>query len=426
MARDKAIISRRKMLKSSGVAGAIALAGCQEQENGNGGVAGTPSGDEVVVGILAPMSGFFADSGPHIRSGCEYAAEVFRNEGGEIDGRDIRTELRDTGTDPSTAVTATRQLIEQEGMDILTGTFSSAVGLALIELVEKEEIVFNSSIGSQSITRGDCSPYVFTHIPSPTMLVRAGPLTYLAEEEGIESVYSIIVDYEWGQSMYQANLEVMEEEHGVEIIGNSFVEPTATDLSGPISRAMDSGADVIHGTVSTPSLNTRLFSQLNEFGARNEVDFITAGWTGQLVYNAMESIEDIYSVVPYWWQTEGGQNEEFVEAYSARFGSVPFYEAAQTYDSTLEILRVAEEAGTTEGLELAKALEGHEWESFRGGQASFRECDHQNTFDMFTVRGKAEEDMENENDFVDILRQNPDDKIVHDCHPDCTANPVND
>lgn len=409
------IQKRRSFLKLVGATGsAVGLAGCS-QNSGDG------SGESFTLGTLAPQSGGFSASGPSVVQGDELAVKHINEDGG-VNGQDVEMAVRDTETNPNAAVRAARELIQQENVDALSGAVSSSVGLAVASLATNEEIPYIGGIGSAAVVQQDCSPYVFTNNPS-THMVATGTIPYLINNQDAEDIYFITADYTWGQTIWKTYQEIVPEAGG-NIVGNSFAEFGANDFSSHISRAIDSGADTLMTTLWGQD-QVKCINQLLQFDARQNFDNIAMAWNSIALNRSMDSVEGIYAGGPYYWGVDSDANQEFVTAYESEYNEKPPMASGMQYGSTISLLNAVNEAGSVSADDIATTLEG--WSTdpyYKGGTQEFRACDHQNVSDWFVMQGKAESDMSENADFMEVIERRNGQDVVHDCFDSCEALPA--
>src|ERR1700759_4813310 len=81
-------------------------------------VTASPARADIVVGFVTSLSGPGASIGIPYGRGIQAALEYK----GEVNGEKIRLIQLDDGSDPSAATRAARKLIEEEKVDLLSGT----------------------------------------------------------------------------------------------------------------------------------------------------------------------------------------------------------------------------------------------------------------------------------------------------------------
>ena len=91
------------------------------------------------VGALFPQTGGMAFGGSNALQGVQIATELFN----ETNPHGITAELVTADApDPATGTTAVRQLITQENVDVVMGTFSSAVASATAPAAERLDVLY--------------------------------------------------------------------------------------------------------------------------------------------------------------------------------------------------------------------------------------------------------------------------------------------
>src|SRR5712692_6114470 len=78
------------------------------------------------------------------KKGWEMAVEEINAKGGVL-GKKLEVISRDDGSNPGDAVRVADELVTREGVNILTGTFLSNVGLAVAEFAGKKQVFFLAS-----------------------------------------------------------------------------------------------------------------------------------------------------------------------------------------------------------------------------------------------------------------------------------------
>ncbi len=135
--------SRRSFLRAAGVvAGGAWLAGCAPTTPAGGGApakpasgaapaapaAAKPGATVLKVGVLLPYSGVYAVLGESITNGMQMYFDSVNNTAG---GRNITLVKEDEGSTPDEGLRKARKLLEQDQVDMVAGTVSSAIAAAI-------------------------------------------------------------------------------------------------------------------------------------------------------------------------------------------------------------------------------------------------------------------------------------------------------
>ncbi|UCE00456.1 MAG: ABC transporter substrate-binding protein, partial [Chloroflexota bacterium] len=119
-------------------------------------------GEPLVVGLMTDKSGALAVYGPSQTNGFYLGLEYATNGTMEVAGRPITVIEKDNGSDPEVGVTQARELIEAEGAEVIVGNISSGVALAVMPVVEENNVVFIAEpAAAPQITADNFSPNTF-------------------------------------------------------------------------------------------------------------------------------------------------------------------------------------------------------------------------------------------------------------------------
>jgi branched-chain amino acid transport system substrate-binding protein len=364
------------MLRATGVAGVAGLAGCTGALSGGG---------AMKIGVLQPVSGDLGYYGKQalwgFYSGLAYKGDSDPIEAAESGSHtatvgDTEYELlvRDTEFSADTAQSAATDLVENEDVDMLFGATSSGAASRVIETVVNTADVpmmvgpaASAGITSSSET---CSDIVFRASENTAMDARSGG-KYVANQTDVSSVYLFGADYSFGRAVVN-NYETVLEANGVEIVGKRFVPQGYSEWEGLLDNAEEAGAEGIVGgfTVATlPQLFTAYLQgdySYSVFGGL--ATRITNAVVGQTLQQALgkpltqEKIDNSglgpFTTRYHWNQYDNDINSSFVETYTDAYGTVPDLFSSGTFTAASAIVQGVEEAGSTDGADVAEALRG--------------------------------------------------------------------
>src|SRR5258705_12250672 len=102
---------------------------------------GAPTTGPIVIGMSLPMTGPVADRAKPGREGYQYWADEINASGGLL-GRQVELKILDDGFDQQTAISDYNRLISQDKVDLLLGTFSSDLNLAVAPVAERFKYLY--------------------------------------------------------------------------------------------------------------------------------------------------------------------------------------------------------------------------------------------------------------------------------------------
>src|SRR5258708_22121290 len=155
--------------------------------------------DPIKVGVVTPLSGAYAPIGKQVRWGAELAVKQINAAGGGK-GRPWELLLEDEEANPPVAVRKSEKLLQQDKVDLLTGTVNSGSTLAVGQLAERNDRILITTVSyAPTITGAQCSPNVFR--VNANAFMQSNALTaWLTKNVPGKRYFFIGPDYEMGRS----------------------------------------------------------------------------------------------------------------------------------------------------------------------------------------------------------------------------------
>ncbi|MBW8270853.1 ABC transporter substrate-binding protein [Caldovatus aquaticus] len=147
----------RRALLRTGAAGALAATVPASPR-----AQGPARGEPLRVGVMTDLSGPFAGAGSQpLFWGAEVAIELF-NERGGVDGRPVQAVTADSQSKADVAINEAERLLGQEGLEVVTGIYSSAHAVPLSGRFEQaRKIMWITSAISTAVLKDRNLRYVF-------------------------------------------------------------------------------------------------------------------------------------------------------------------------------------------------------------------------------------------------------------------------
>lgn len=387
-------VSRRRVLRSGAVAGALGLAGCAGDRgngggngngNGNGGGGTTPGGngggggDTIRMVQFAPLSGPYSYFGEYVRQGGEMAAKQINEDGG-INGKELQLEFADSETDPNATVQKAKQF-NNEGVQYFLHGVSSAVGAALQGwATNNDAFVTINGDGATTITGEDCVQNGVRVNRNVSM--GAFSLGVFAEDQypDVSDYYFLGADYNWGHTGVQYGQQVLKD-NGNNISGESFAPLGTKDFSTYINKIQNSGASGLFCVISGSDF-IRFMNQADSVGLLDELDIMLCTNAGDIdTSKELGSMATgVASTTRWYFNADYGTDgqEQFNQTWRDEYGTVPRAVGENAWAGLWMNKLVMDEAGSTKVSDILEAYPGFEWTSGRATiPRSVRKCDHQ-------------------------------------------------
>ena len=336
----------------------------------------------IKVGIIDCYSGPAAVFGKDALNGFKLALATINKEG--VLGTKIEFTTRDTKFKVDIGLSMAKELVMRENVDVLVGTISSGVALAVSDYVKGEKLPFIVWIAkSERITGEKGHRYIFSTGENTAMAGKAGGVA-LAKKPYVK--YWIAGDdYSYGHDIANAawrNLEKLKP--GVKKMGESWWKVGEPDLI-PYLTAIDAAKPdaVIFATGGRSMANVLKAVKTTGMAGKIPIWIHTATDHAVLKPLGPEAPEGVMGTMDYhFYYPDSPANKAFVKAFQDAYGEPPGFPAFHGYMTAHFIAKAFKKAGKLDKEKFIDALEGLKIDS-PVGKVEMRACDHQAVLPMF-------------------------------------------
>lgn len=344
---------------------ATVTAACGSSEDGGNGAS---DDDPIVIGMSLPLTGPVADRAEPGYNGYQYWVEELNANGGLL-GRQVELRVLDDGFDQRTAIADYTRLIGQDRVDLVLGTFSSDLNLAVAPIAERYEYVYVEPSGGADDIFARNFNYLFFAQPATTQrlpnqfveLIEAMP----EGERPATAAYVTVEDPNTTQAagIFKERLE----ELGVETVNESNYTSDTTNFDAIANAVRQADPDlIINGALAADGVELiRAFQRL-EFSpemfyqANSPTDPTYAETVGA------EATEGIFTFLAWSPAAQWPGNAEFVAGYEEQFGIPASEDAANSYTAGQVLAAAVEAVGELDQPAIAEWLHENTVETIVG------------------------------------------------------------
>ena len=350
-----AALTRRELLIRSGGVAAAGLSG--NLLIGCGGESGGGA-DILRVGMPIPLSGAFADFGTVMQQAATVAVERINGEGGIL-GRELEVKVEDVKSDPGTGARRTRRLVSEK-MDVVIGTVSSAVTLAVLPIIDRADTTFIYPVDGDDracTPDGKTNPRVFGLGDTP--LQRQGKFVpYLVKSKG-KRWYLLGNDYVFPRSELAITKSLLTQAGGT-VVDEQYTPLGTQDYSPIVAKIRGSSADLVFAVVPGTD-GVAFIKEAKESGLFGQLSVTGIATFAPEIYSGMAPYaEGVITCDRYSEQIQNPTNKEFLTAFKRKYH--PKYPlggaAACTYGAFLILREAAKKANSLDNEPLRKAMAG--------------------------------------------------------------------
>jgi len=337
----------------------------------------------IKVGIVDCYSGPASTYTNDVRDAFKLAVDKINAKGGVL-GKKITFVTRDSKFKVDIGLSAAKELIMRENVDILMGTINSALALAISDLCKKEKLPFFATFSkSAKITGAKGHRYVFSLTENTALIGKAGA-SGLAKRPYVK--YWIAGDdYEYGHAVANGvwdNLKKLKPE--VELLGKSWWKVGEPDFTPYITAILSAKPDaVIIATGGRDCVPFLKAAQATGFNKKVPFFMHTATELSTLKPLGLNAPEGVLGTSNYFfYYPETPQNQEFVKEFKKAYGRYPAVGALYGYMAANFFEKAYKKAGSVKTEKFIDAIEGISVDT-PVGQVTMRAYDHQATLPMF-------------------------------------------
>jgi branched-chain amino acid transport system substrate-binding protein len=237
------------------------------------------------VGVLASLSGPFAQLGEDGRDGVELAFQEVSN---QVAGRPVKLFIEDSAADPAKAVEKTRALINRDHVQLILGPLSGAEGLAVKEAADEwpDVTIIVAGAAAEDVTMRGVKPNVFR--TSYTGAQPTFPLGEYAFDKGYKKIAVVAEDYAFPYAQVGGFLKTYCARGGH--VPQKFWVPIGTNDYSSIFPQINKDVDALFVALGgTDAVN--FIRQMDEFGKLGKIPVL--GGTVTVDATQLSSVGDL-------------------------------------------------------------------------------------------------------------------------------------
>jgi branched-chain amino acid transport system substrate-binding protein len=312
------------------------------------------------------------------KKGWELAIEEINAKGGVL-GKKLEVVSRDDGSNPGDAVRVANELVTREGVNILTGTFLSHIGLAVTEFAGKQKTFFLASEPlTDKITWQNGNRYTFrlrasTYMQTAMLI----PHAVAAKKKRWAIVYP---NFEYGQSAAAWFKEMMKKaQPDVEFVTEQAPPLGKVDAGAVVQAIDDAKPDGIFNVLFGPDLAKLVREGTTRGVFKDRVVVSLLSGEPEYLDPLKEDTPVGWIVTGYPWEAiDTPEHKAFLAAYQKRWNDYPRLGSIVGYDSMKSLAAGIAKAGSTDTEKMIAAFRGLKVEGPFGAY-TYRASDQQAT-----------------------------------------------
>lgn len=342
------------------------------------------AGEPYRIGVCLPTTGSGANYSERPIKGLPLIAAEINKRGGLLGKHPIELHFRDTQTKPDVGAREARSLILNEKVQTIIGTWSSAVAMAIQEIIHEHKVLHLAATSNSSkIVNENYTPYSFQFGPNSRMQSGATVVAVLKmiKSKGWKTYVTLGLDYEWGRDAQRVFVDKMTKESPETKLTKVFwAKLGETDFTSYITAIMALKPDFMFGAIAGKD-NETFLQQAKPAGLFKRVAYPGVFLpVTELMQQRKTLPRGIIGLnrCPFFAHMDNPIMQKYVKMYQEKFGKDDYPDdfACMYFDALNGLDQGVTKAGSINSDAVKAALRGATIDTSRG-KLTFRDCNNQ-------------------------------------------------
>jgi ABC-type branched-subunit amino acid transport system substrate-binding protein len=340
-------LSRRDVLKSVGVVGTAAIAGCS---GGGGGGSGSSTEREIKQGFLLPLTGDLGALGTAMRDAGIMATDQVND--ADI-GITVDSQEEDTQTTVPDAISGANALVNSD-YPMMVGGATSNIEIGNEVFVPNEMVACSPSNTLPTLRTFEDDDFFFRTTPGDRYQGFAMAQAAAERLDGIETAATTYINDDYGQLLSQWFTRHFEEGFGGSVQQQVVHDPTESSYSSVLQTALQDDPDLFV-VITYPQSGAQLFRDYYADFDTDRPIMLTDGTKSPTLPD--EVGQDMSNAIGTFPAADGPAYDSFVSMYEEEYGNAAIAFTAQTYDASAVTLLANAAAGENDGPAVRDAMQ---------------------------------------------------------------------
>ena len=320
---------------------------------------GEGEAEDIVIGVLAPLSGTETYYGRDMLQSYQLAVEEINAAGGVL-GRKLALYEADDGADPLMAAQAASKIISRNVDFVIGGYASGAIIPTMQQFYDEDLLLLISCANSTKITELGLSQSFMLNSPGTHAVVT---LAGLLKSLGSQKIALIHQGDDYTENLAKICQDQLPKE-GFEIVTTQMMVKGEPDVSAIVTAIRNAGADFVYWC-GYHADGSNVIKQLRRGGYEGGIAVGDGSASPDLITACGADGNGVYVTSPPFVEfAQGG--EDFIAAYEAKFGMGPGNYATLSYDTVYLLKEAIEKAGSTDTAKVRDAVQAIEYQGLSG------------------------------------------------------------
>src|SRR2546423_372153 len=285
--------------------------------------------EKVRIGFISTFSGPQGVMGQFMKESVELEIEHL---GGKVGGLPVEMFYGDDQLKPDVGVQVGEEMLKKNQVDFVSGIIWSNVMLAVVPVVNGAgKIMVGTNAGASPLAGKDCNKLYFSTSWNNDQTPEA--MGKFLSDSGVNDLYVMAPNYQAGKDMVAG----LKRYYKGRIVDEGYTQPGQQDYQTEISALRAESPKAVFAFYPG-AMGIQFLKQYDQAGLRGELPLYTVYTVDEISIPAVKDAAVGIYETRYWSpDLKNPQNEKFVGDYKKKYGKLPVFYGAQSYDGIMLI-----------------------------------------------------------------------------------------
>lgn len=345
------LVKRKTIPVSIALAVLLAASGCGGGLLSSGGSGTASASGPVKLGMVVPISGSSAPTGAYMKNGAQLAVDEINKAGGVLKGRKLQLQVEDEACDAQQAVASANKVVSA-GAVVSVGGYCSGATLPTLPIFQKANIpmIIPAANSSELVAQG--LPNVF--LINGTGKQQSTTALAFMKKAGYTTVALVDDNTSYSKDITTQTASQIQKDGSVKVVLKTSVTAGESDYSAVVRDIMAKKPALVYWTGYYQE-GGLIINQLKKAGYTGKIMVADGSVDPSLAKIAGAGAEGVFATMTQTPDTLKGA-EKWIANYKAKFNSDPGPYSTQAYDAVRLAAKAIDDAGSTKGADIIKAL----------------------------------------------------------------------
>jgi len=284
---------------------------------------------KIKIGFISTFSGPQGVMGQYMKESVELAIEHL---GGKVGGLPVEMFYGDDQLKPDVGVQVAEEMLKKNQVDFVSGIIWSNVMMAVVPVVTgANKIMVGTNAGASPLAGAQCNKLYFSTSWNNDQTPEA--MGKFLQDNGINDLYVMAPNYQAGKDMVAG----LKRYYKGRIVEEVYTKLGQQDYQAEISQLRAKSPKAVFAFYPG-GMGIQFLKQYDQAGLRDQIPLYTVYTVDEISIPAVKDAAVGIYETRYWSpDLKNPANEKFVSDYKKKYGKLPVFYGAQSYDGIMLI-----------------------------------------------------------------------------------------